>query len=181
MTGMERMRDRGLGFEVDKLTNSIKNILTGETFATELVGLRKDDAKFIQKSEWLFDWVREMANENREVYKLTTRENPSVIQGLISFSDQHDHIFIHLLESASFNIGRKKMYRGVAENLVAFVCKRSFEKGYAGFVAFISKTKLIEHYENTLFAKRIWGHRMFLDTQAAYRLVRSYFNEIDEN
>jgi hypothetical protein len=114
---MQKRRNIRLSFEVDKLTNSIENVLTGETFETEIVRLRKEDAKIIEVSEWLFDWSRELRDGNREVFKLTTRENPSVIQALMSFSDQQDHIFVHLIENAPFNVGRKKMYRGVAETL----------------------------------------------------------------
>ncbi len=74
-----------------------------------------------------------------------------------------------------------KLYEGVAGNLMAYACKRSFEKGYDGVVAFLAKTKLIEHYEKSLAAKRIWGQRMFFDSTAAYHLVHTYFKDFDES
>jgi len=40
-----------------------------------------------------------------------------------------DHIFMHLIESAKFNKGKSKVYLGVPENLVAFACKVSVDKG----------------------------------------------------
>jgi hypothetical protein len=40
---MNKRKDRGLDFEVDKLTNSIENILTGEVFDTEIVRLMDSD------------------------------------------------------------------------------------------------------------------------------------------
>ena len=46
-------------------------------------------------------------------------------------------------------------------NLVAYACKESWEKGYQGFVAFVSKTKLIRHYEETLGARCIGGQQGF--------------------
>jgi len=46
------------------------------------------------------------------------------------------HIFMNLVESASFNIGKNKLYEGVAGNLVAYACKISFQKGFDGFEAF---------------------------------------------
>jgi len=73
-----------------------------------------------------------------------------VIQGLNSFSDENDHLFIHLIESAPFNKGRNKIYVGVEGNLVAFLCKESWDREYEGFVLFISKNRLIEHYAKTL-------------------------------
>jgi hypothetical protein len=173
-------KQRKLDFIVDKLTNSIENTLSGEKFETKIVLMGKDDVAIIREDGWQFDWKQELRDVTREVYKLTTLQKPSVIQGFLSLSDLQDHIFLHLLESAPSNIGKNKLYDGVAGNLVAFACKTSFERGYDGFVAFIAKTQLIEHYENTLGAKRNWGNRMFLDTQAAHRLVHKYFKEFYE-
>ncbi len=50
----------GLDFEVDKLTNSIENIITGDSFATEVLILEKSELKLVSKREkWLFDWKEE--------------------------------------------------------------------------------------------------------------------------
>lgn len=67
------------------------------------------------------------------------------------------------------------MYLGVAGNLFAFACKLSFEAGYEGFVAFDSKSALIEHYKKKLYATHFKGQRMFIDTVSALRLVEKYF------
>jgi hypothetical protein len=165
-----------LDFEVDKLTNSIVNTLTGETFETDILPLKKDDV--LGKIEWLFDWEQEL-EEGREVYKLVTSQNPSLIHGLISFEDRKDHLFIDLFESASFNKGRAKLFDGVPANLVAFVCKTSFERGYRGYSAFVAKTRLVEHYEKSLGSKRLYGHHMLIETDAAIRLIQSYYKDFD--
>lgn len=80
-----------------------------------------------------------------------------------------------LLESASFNIGRHKIYEGVAGNLVAFACKLSFQRGFDGYVAFTAKTKLIDHYEKTLGAYHFKNQRIIIETQASKILVEKYF------
>ena len=80
-----------------------------------------------------------------------------------------------MLESAPFNIGKHKIYEGVAGNLVAYACKISFQKGFEGFVSFTAKTKLIEHYAKTLGAYHFKNQRMIIDTQAAKILVKKYF------
>ena len=59
---------------------------------------------------------------------------------------------MNLLESAPFNIGKKKLYEGVVGKLVAYSCKISYQQGFDGYVAFTSKTKLTKHYEETLGA-----------------------------
>jgi hypothetical protein len=80
-----------------------------------------------------------------------------------------------LVESAPFNIGKNKLYEGVAGNLVAFACKLSFQYGFDGFVSFTAKTRLIHHYEKTLGAFHFGGHRMIIPSRSAEILVNKYF------
>jgi hypothetical protein len=82
---------------------------------------------------------------------------------------------MNLLESSPFNIGKNKLYEGVAGNLVAFACKISFQKGYDGFVAFTAKTNLIKHYEESLGAFHFKNQRMIIETEASKKLVKKYF------
>ena len=172
---MKRKRERLADFEIDKLTNSIENVRTEETFDTEITQLKVRDIKLIHKKDWLFDWKTEIKDKSKEVYKLSTVNNPSVIQGLISIEEKEDHIFMHLVESARFNRGKDKTYFGVPGNLVAFACKVSKERGYEGFVAFDSKTVLVKHYQETLGAIQLRGQRMYLDDIAAQKLIYQYF------
>jgi len=88
---------------------------------------------------------------------------------------EQDHVFMDLLESAPFNIGKNKIYEGVAGNLVAYACKISFQKGYEGYVAFTAKTNLISHYEKTLGAIHFKNQRMIIETATAKVLVEKYF------
>jgi hypothetical protein len=114
----------------------------------------------------------ELKSSLKAVFKLFTVNNSGIIQGLIAVEDKKDHIFLHLLEGAKFNKGKNKLYLGVAGNLAAFACRISFDKGYEGFVAFDSKTALIEHYEKSLGATHFRGQRMFIETRAAAQLGR---------
>jgi hypothetical protein len=167
-----------IGIEIDRLTNSITNTISGDSFPTEILPITKADLKGItKKSGWKFNWKTEAALNDREVYKLTIEGNPHIVQGLVSITDREDHIFLHLIESAPFNFGRPKLYEGVPGNLVAFACKESMDKGYDGFISFFSKTKLIQHYEKTLGAIHVGGHRMVIYTNAAEKLINRYFNK----
>ena len=113
---------------IDKITNSIENAVTGDSFQTEISILSKYDIKTISdKKLWVFDWKSENRDPKKEVFKLTIIHNPNVIQGLISIEDKNDHVFMHLVESASFNKGKDKTYLGVPGNLVAFACKKAFQ------------------------------------------------------
>jgi len=86
---------------------------------------------------------------------------------------------MNLIENAKFNKGEKKLYKGVAGNLVAFACKTAFEKNYDGIVAFVAKTQLIEHYKIALGAKTFAGNKMYIDTRESFSLVRQYFEDFN--
>ena len=163
-------------FIIDKLTDSILNTISGDSFQTEVSRMASLDLKNItKKNKWNFDWKVEFSNLQKEVYKLTIVNNSSIIQGLLSITIEQDHIYMNLLESSPFNIGKNKLYEGVAGNLVAFACKVSFQKGYDGFVAFTAKTNLIKHYEESLGAFHFKNQRMIIETEASKRLVKKYF------
>ena len=172
---MEEQEEIKLDFEIDKFINSIENSISGEIFDTQVSQII--EIKQIKKSEWVFNWRNEINDESKSVFKLTTVSNPDIIHGLISLTDKADHIFMNLIESAKFNKGKKKLYLGVAGNLVAFACKTAFESNYDGVVSFIAKTQLIEHYRQTLGAKLFSGNRMFIDTKESYILTKKYFKD----
>jgi hypothetical protein len=163
-------------FLIDKLTDSILNTISGDSFQTEVSRLTSLDIKSItKKNDWNFDWRTEFIDIKKEVYKLTIINNSNIIQGLLSISIEQDYIYINLLESAPFNIGTNKLYEGVAGNLVAFACKVSFQKGYDGFVAFTAKSNLIKHYEESLGAFHFKNQRMIIETETSKKLVQKYF------
>ncbi len=173
---MAPLKNKGLDFSIDKLTNSIENIITGDSFQTQVSVVSQLDLKAInKKNNWLFDWKFEHKQPEREVYKLTIVGNANIIQGLISLEVKADHVYMHLVENAPFNKGKAKMYAGVAGNLVAFACKLSFQRGHEGNVSFLSKSLLIEHYEKTLGAVHFGGRIMIIETKAALKLIDRYF------
>jgi len=173
---MPKRKHIALDFEIDKLTNSIENTVTGDSLPTEISLITKDDAARIKKDKtWLFDWDQEYKTPKRQVYKLTVQNNPQIIQGLACFEVMSDHVFMHLIESAHFNRGAQKMYKGVMGNLVAFGCKLSFEKGKDGCLSFIAKTALIQHYIDSLGAFLFGARTMIIETRSALRLTQKYY------
>ena len=176
---MKNRRKIALGFEIDRLTNSIQNTVSGDSFPTEVSRLTKKDLNQVtKKNGWAFNWKTELDDNKKEIYKLTISNNPNIVQGLLSFTIELDHIYMDLLESAPFNRGRNKLYEGVAGNLVAYACKVSFQNGFAGYLSFTAKTKLIDHYIKTLDAYHFGGHLMIINTIAANKLIDKYFKSI---
>jgi hypothetical protein len=167
-----------IDIEIDKLTNSLENVITGDSFFTDVVITEQNELKSITKKEgWLFDWKAEFKKPDRDVFKLTIVNNQTVIQGLISISVKTDHVYMHLIESAPFNKGKDKVYAGVPGNLVAFACKLSFQRGFEGYLSFLLKTNLIGHYEKTLGATHVGGNLMIINTISALKLINKYFDK----
>nr|WP_295871233.1 hypothetical protein [uncultured Chitinophaga sp.] len=163
---------------IDKLTNSIVNTISGDSFETIVNPVGKGDLRAVStKSSWKFDWKKEFRLKDRITYKLTIIDNHEIIQGLMSLSDCKNHYYIHLIESAPFNTGSPKLYEGVPGNLFAFACKQSQEQGYQGFVAFASKTRLISHYEKSLGATHIGNHKMIIFPENAAILINKYYKQ----
>jgi hypothetical protein len=162
--------------EIDKLTNSITNVISGDSFQTIVSRIDLQDLKSVtKKNGWLFNWKSEYKLPDRDVYKLTIGGNLEIIQGLISITEREDHIYMHLIESAPFNLGQNKVYVGVPGNLVAFACRLAFHRGFEGYVSFTSKTQLVEHYHKTLGAVCIGGNLMVINTGSALKLIDKYF------
>ena len=79
---MGKEQKKELDFLIDKLTNSIENVTTGDSFQTVVSLLTTSDLKAIsKKNDWEFDWKSEFKQPEREVYKLTIAGNTSIIQG----------------------------------------------------------------------------------------------------
>jgi len=161
---------------IDKLTNSIVNTISGDSFQTDIQKVSSADLKTANKKNgWNFNWASEHKAKDRAVYKLTIQDNESIVQGLLSLTDFDDHVYVHLVESAPFNLGKKKLYEGVPGNLFAYACKLSYEKGNQGLVAFRSKTRLIDHYEATLGAVHVGAHQLIIFPSSATKLINRYF------
>jgi hypothetical protein len=160
-----------ISVEIDALTNSIQNRVTGEIFETIVSELSAEELNEI--TNWQFNWLKE--SHHYTIYKLTTVVEPTVVQGLMSIQLKQGFVYMSLLETAPHNLGSNKRYYGVVGNLVAFACKTSFESGFDGFISFVSKSQLIAHYQKTLKAEILFGMNMVIKTPAATELVRQYF------
>ena len=106
---MPKKSNYELDITIDKLTNSIQNAISGDSFDTEVLELTQKDLKNVSKRKgWQFNWRTEMNMTDRKVFKLTIVENPTIIQGLVSITDKKDHFYLHLIENAPFNLGKNK-------------------------------------------------------------------------
>lgn len=74
---MKKQGKKALDFIIDRLTNSIQNTISGDSFQTEISLFTKTDSKLItKKNGWQFNWKSELTDNSKEVYKLTIVNNP---------------------------------------------------------------------------------------------------------
>jgi len=70
-----------LSVHIDKLTNSILNTISGDSFPTEINQIGSNDLKNVSKKNgWNFNWGAEFKLADRKVYKLTITGNANVIR-----------------------------------------------------------------------------------------------------
>ncbi|MBV7531893.1 hypothetical protein [Chitinophaga sp. sic0106] len=164
--------------EIDELTNSIVCTRTGERFDTIVSPLTMEEAKKLtRRKKWRFNWQLECQCVDRIVYKLTIINRPKEVHGVMSCTDCTDHYFVHLIENAPANVGKLKLFSGVAPNLFAFVCKLSLEQGYGGEIGFVAKTKLVDYYKDKLGAQLVGHLRMKIPEIKAKKLIHAYFKK----
>ena len=64
-----------IDIEIDRLTNSVQNTISGDSFATEVLEVEKADLKTISKTNgWLFDWKSEFRAIDRKITNLLSSE-----------------------------------------------------------------------------------------------------------
>lgn len=164
---------------IDKLTECIEEVATGNLLETEFQPASSTDLKpLFKKDGWSFVWRSFLKYPQRKIYKLVLKSDAIArIQGLISIEEAEGFVEVHHAESAPHNRGDRKQYAGIGGNLFAFACRESFELGFEGYTAFVSKTELIEHYQSTLGADLVSrkNRRMIIPTEAAKNLINSYY------
>ena len=57
---MKEQRPVAFDFEIDRLTNSIQNVITGDSFDTVITLIAVNEQKLLKKDDWIFDWKKEL-------------------------------------------------------------------------------------------------------------------------
>lgn len=168
-----------INIEIDTLTPCLLNTKTGKVVQTtvEQIHPKKSDFK-----EWEFDWSKP-EKEGYSVYALKA-DGDARIQGMVALMDNPKNMAfaIDIVEAAPHNsphnknFSGNKEYEGVGGHLFAEACRQSNEKGYDGFVTFVAKTKLIDHYKQTLGAIQIGNtQNMYINETEAKKLIDHYY------
>jgi hypothetical protein len=121
-------------------------------------------------------WNRELIyakKDGRLVHKLI--DASGMVHGGISLSEAGDHVYIHLIESATHNRTDPRVYVNVARLLIAFAGLRSFHIGADGFLALMSKTSLYDYYLHRYRAFPLPGGKVGIDGSVTNGLISVYY------
>ena len=180
---MRRRNLLDIDIEIDSLTDCLIERSSGMLLDTEfrLVAktITKEIAEKLQSEGWKFDWSIPH-KDGCEIYALTLKDSTDV-EGLIALKHFRSQFFtyVELVETAPHNYGHEGKYIGVGAHLFAIACKLSWDVGNEGYVQFVAKSALVEHYQKTLNAKCIDLQRMYIDSAGAIELIKKYFPQED--
>ena len=94
---MEKHKKILVDIEIDKLTNSIENAVSGDLFDTDIFQLFNKDAKQINKADWQFNWQEQLKHSGRSTYKLVIRNNTKITR------DSCIYFLFAFIELGTFN------------------------------------------------------------------------------
>lgn len=156
---------------IDKLTDCLldrrKNTIVETEYKRLDTPIKKKDY-----SGWKFDWSKTQEDEYT-IYELFVKGS-SEVEGRISLRIDGGVALVDIVESNPHNVGHLGKYIGVGGHLFAIACLVSLENGCDGYVGFVAKSNLIDHYINAIGAKVISGQRMAIDEYAAQELIETY-------
>lgn len=134
----------------------------------------------LKKDGWQFTWRNLAKTEGAKFYKIVLKETPNIIEGIIMLTVMYSEmLYMNNIEVAPHNYGNGGRHDHVAGCLLAFACRTSYVKGkgsYTGFLAFDSKTELVDLYEKKYGATKAGGQKMFFTPEAGDLLIEKYLN-----
>lgn len=143
----------------------------GKAHKVKIEPLPEKDYSKITKARYFFDWKTERENE---VYKLTLAGRDDIL-GLLSLVEHNDkRMQINLLAVSKENRGAKKIYEGIAGNLIAWACREAVKRfGEDACVSLIPKTKLVKHYIKEYGMMKA-GQSLFLSDEPLLNMLEEY-------
>lgn len=143
----------------------------GKEYKVKIEALADRDYGKITKSRYFFDWKTEKENS---VFKITLVGSDEIL-GLVSLIEHNDkRIQINLLAVSKENRGKKKIYDGIAGNLIAWACREAVKQfGEDACVSLIPKTKLAKHYMKE-YGMMEAGESLFLSDEPLLIILEKY-------
>ena len=135
--------------------------------------VEEEDFRQLTKKRYSFPW-KEWKGEPG-LYKLSLIDDEDIL-GVMALEDKpHDkRIEIKLLASSIENVGKKKLYDGIAGTLIAYACREAVKKyGALACVSLVPKTKLKSSYVEK-YGMMDAGKQLFLEAKPLIEIILKY-------
>lgn len=176
------MKRYEISIYIDEITQCLLDSKTDRYVDTEYEKINSISTKTAENmknfEKWKFDWSAPDLSDC-DICALYVKGS-KMTQGLLACREikprgnTEGYIEIVLAESNPKNVGSSGRYKGVGAHLFAIASKLSMDLGYEGYVQFVSKTGLVEHYQETLHADLLFDRVMMLAPKASQYLIDAY-------
>ena len=100
----------------------LREAKTGVETEARIVRISKKELP-LKKEGWQFNWRTLYKIEGAEIFKLSTEDNPELIEGMLMITIFNEEmVFMNNVEIAPHNFGSKGKYKKVAGCLIAYAC-----------------------------------------------------------
>lgn len=151
---------------------NVVEVSTGILCPIEVLPVGNSDYKSLSKARYFFDWKEE---RNEEVYKLVMKGQNDIL-GLVSIEriPTEFRVHIRLLTVSKENVGRGKVFKKVAGNLIAHVAKIAVaDYGELACVSLRPKSSIAQHYINK-YNMNVTGLTLSLEVPEIIDLINQY-------
>lgn len=150
----------------------VVNTLSGEKLEVKIERVATDELLHLSKKKYSFDWSLEI---DYEVFKLFLVDNNEIL-GLISIEriPREWRLHIRLLSASVDNIGKRKKYDNITENLLAFMGRMALnEYDRLGCISLKPKSVLAQHYIMK-YGMEVYGLSLCAEFDEIIKLINKY-------
>ena len=141
----------------------------------KIATVEEEDYKMLSKKRFYFSWKPFRLLKEVIVYKLYISEDDDIL-GVMALVDvpEESRIEIHLLACSKENVGKHKVYEGIAGHLIAFACRKAVKQyGRNACVSLVPKTRLKRHYIRK-YGMIDAGWQLFLEGKVLNDIILKY-------
>lgn len=152
---------------------TIVEVRSGKSKSVIIRPVNEEDLKILTRKRYYFSWKKEKPNAHLYKLCIVGEEDILGVMALVDIpSDQR--VEIRLLASAKENVGKGKVYEGIAGCLIGFACRESVKKyGDLACVSLLPKTELKEHYRKK-YGMNDAGFQLFVEGLSLINLINKY-------
>jgi hypothetical protein len=151
----------------------IRDNATGRVKRVNVEKVEVRDYRLLTKKRFFFPW-REFRGKS-DIYKLRMTGDEKIlgVMALMRFPDEQ-RIEIKLLASSIENVGKEKLYEGIARCLIAYAGREAVKDyGEMACISLIPKTELKPHYIAE-YGMKDAGWQIFMEGEALTDFIKRF-------